>query len=285
MNTKYVLDTSALIKNPSILSKAGAVDMYIPAAVVNEWVSRARHDDSPEISALVNRAVHAGAVIYDYPLEIPLGSEFAEEIRSRLSAADSVVARLASSLANKHGVENVKVVTQDKGISRYLHGSKIGSVSAEEFLSETKSSAVDEGISEDARKYSKSQWIRFIAGIVSGIIGSALFDLAYKNADAILSSAPTAGVIVGILSAGTILFWIRENFRLHYGVTEFLVGYLMTYYTFSPLLAGSGVSVGVLLQALAGLYVMVRGLDNVGKGVEGTKFEHVWRRIFQRARA
>ena len=41
----------------------------------------------------------------------------------------------------------------------------------------------------------------------------------------------------------------------------------------------SGLSV---LQVLGGLYIMVRGLDNVGKGLVGTRLGSRWDQLFRR---
>lgn len=48
----------------------------------------------------------------------------------------------------------------------------------------------------------------------------------------------------------------------------------------SPFINYGALAVAPGLQVLAGLYVMVRGLNNVGTGPQGTKWEVAWSRIF-----
>lgn len=76
------------------------------------------------------------------------------------------------------------------------------------------------------------------------------------------------------------LYWYRERFRLSYGIFEFIVGVIMTYYIFFPNFDYSKLGPVEAIQILGGLYVMVRGLDNVGKGTEGTRIEQLWKKLF-----
>ena len=70
----------------------------------------------------------------------------------------------------------------------------------------------------------------------------------------------------------------RQNFRNpHF---EFLVGVMLTYYVFFPTFSYAALTVVEGIQIIGGLYVMVRGLDNVSKGVEGTRFEQSWKKLF-----
>ncbi|GKQ75932.1 hypothetical protein KAM447_24400 [Aeromonas caviae] len=58
------------------------------------------------------------------------------------------------------------------------------------------------------------------------------------------------------------LYWYRERFRLSYGIFEFIVGVIMTYYIFFPNFDYSKLGPVEAIQILGGLYVMVRGLNN-----------------------
>ena len=63
---------------------------------------------------------------------------------------------------------------------------------------------------------------------------------------------------------------------------EFLVGVMMAYFVFLPSFDLKTLGVIQGLQILGGLYVMVRGLDNVGQGIEeGTRLETLWNRLFE----
>jgi hypothetical protein len=72
-----------------------------------------------------------------------------------------------------------------------------------------------------------------------------------------------------ILGAGLALYAIRARFPVGYGVGELVIGSLATINVFFPTFDDQGLNRAAWLQVLAGLYVMVRGLDNIGEGLEG----------------
>jgi len=63
--------------------------------------------------------------------------------------------------------------------------------------------------------------------------------------------------------------------------TRLLLGFYAAFQVFVP---GSfdypTLSAAEWLQVLAGLYIIVRGLDNIGKGVERTSLKPAWRWVF-----
>ena len=72
----------------------------------------------------------------------------------------------------------------------------------------------------------------------------------------------TNPIIIGIFSLflGCLIYFIRYKFRFYYGLVEVLFGVIVTTKT-------SQISDGAaLLQVLAGIYVIVRGLDNMERG-------------------
>ena len=93
----------------------------------------------------------------------------------------------------------------------------------------------------------------------------------------LLTSAP--GLLIGVIACafGGLLYWFRLRYRATYGMVEMFIGAWISVNAF-PLDSVLDAAVG--LQMLGGLYVVVRGLDNVGSGVKGTRYEPNWRRIF-----
>jgi hypothetical protein len=87
-------------------------------------------------------------------------------------------------------------------------------------------------------------------------------------------------VLVAVPCIGIALYWVRERFRLLYGIFEFFVGVTMACKSLLPHLDTSGGNLTFGIKVLAGLYVAVRGLDNIGKGCEGTRLQPYWKRIF-----
>lgn len=94
------------------------------------------------------------------------------------------------------------------------------------------------------------------------------------------SNTPAIATFVGIPLLGIGLFWIRERYRLSYGIAEFAFGIFGAIAAFWPDFDYSTLDQKLSLQAAGSLYVMVRGMDNIGKGLEGTRWEGTWKRAF-----
>jgi hypothetical protein len=117
-------------------------------------------------------------------------------------------------------------------------------------------------------------------GVVAGML-TAPFGLA-------LQIRVTIGFwVVSLLFAGTALYVLRRAFRLVYGLVEIaaaigivsitfiraleLLPALIDWKQFDPL-----ASAGTFLQLAAALYVFVRGLDNVEKGLKPEWLVYGW---------
>jgi hypothetical protein len=87
-------------------------------------------------------------------------------------------------------------------------------------------------------------------------------------------------VICGIVMAAT-AFWIRKRFRLIFGLSEIAAGIFTLYQTSSVGRGGfnAGFSAGfqmyrwqlVALATLGGVYILVRGFDNIDQGWHAPK--------------
>ena len=67
---------------------------------------------------------------------------------------------------------------------------------------------------------------------------------------------------------------------MSYGIFEFLVGFVTSAYVFYPDFNYSKLSVVHGVQLVGGLYVIVRGMDSIGKGLENTRVEQAGNRAF-----
>ena len=81
----------------------------------------------------------------------------------------------------------------------------------------------------------------------------------------------TASFAVGLtaLAAGTFLFLVRLKFRFVYGLSEAVMGFVVAVYKFTQdLSANNALSANTYLVVLtAGIYLMVRGFDNMHIGL------------------
>lgn len=101
----------------------------------------------------------------------------------------------------------------------------------------------------------------------------------------VISNLKLLFIVLGIMALGFAVFLIRSHYRLLYGYIEFLVGVLSALSTILICLKKESFVYYDILGALGGFYIIVRGLDNIGKGIDkaqyvDTWFKNTWQRIF-----
>jgi hypothetical protein len=114
---------------------------------------------------------------------------------------------------------------------------------------------------------------------VSALVFAGVGVLAWDHIEEIVRTATVWGSLAALVILGTCLYALRGRFRLTYGVAELTIGFLTAAKVFAPTFNFGTVGWRDLLSILAGLYVVVRGLDNVGKALEATSYESAWRRF------
>ncbi|MCK4505018.1 MAG: twitching motility protein PilT [Candidatus Aegiribacteria sp.] len=280
MAKRYIIDTNVLIQYPHILARAGSKKIVIPRAVLDELSTRGRGKRTNGITDLIGGAVSAGVRIVNSPQDIKGEMLPSDRNAQRLTGADFDIARIAIKYAEERGQDVPCVVTGDRALACFLSTRGIRAITGSEFLGESKNERLDKKIEKSANDVVSSQKRYLAISFVLGIATSLLGTLAYSNVQRIVSTVSIWGTMVAIPLLGIYLFWYREKFRLSYGVFEFFVGVIIACYVFFPTFNYSVLSVTDGIKILGGLYVIVRGLDNIGKGVEGTRVESIWKRIF-----
>lgn len=279
MPSRYIIDTSVLLQNPQILSRAANRKIIIPKAVMEELSHRGKGSKWADITELVKSSISNGVIISVEPDNIKNDFIESDKNAQRLSGADIAIARIAISYAEE-GINAPCVVTNDKDLSYFLSIRNIKSITGSEFIIESKGDSLNKDIEDKAVKVVLSQRRYLIISFAFGVFVSFIGNLIYANINLLVSTITVCGTIIGFPILGLALFWYRENFRLSYGIFEYAVGVIMIYYIFFPTFNYSNLEVIDGIQILGALYVMVRGLDNIGKGLIGTRFEALWKKIF-----
>lgn len=280
MTIHYLLDSNAVLQTPEVLAEARHCKLLIPKAVLAKLATRGREHIRKVIGALINDAIAAGAEVIEAPPHIQCEPVASDLNAHQLNPAAMEIARTAIGLAESG--QSVCVVTLDRALDVFLASRKIRSIAPAAFLEEQKWEAADTALLTSAKSYAAEQNRYLAFNAIVGILGAAGASAVFFNAAYLLSTISVWGTALGLPLLGILLFWYRQRYRLSYGVFEFLVGVMMAYFVFLPSFDFKTLGVIQGLQILGGLYVMVRGLDNVGKGIEeGTRLESVWNRIFE----
>lgn len=280
MTVHYLLDSNAVLQTPEVLAAARHCKLLIPKAVLAKLATRGREHIRKVVGALINDAIEAGAEVIEAPPHIqrePVASDLSAH---QLNPAAMEIARTAIGLAESG--QSVCVVTLDRALDAFLASRKICSITPAAFLEEQKWVAADAALLTSAKSYSAEQSRYLAFNAIVGILGAVGASAVFFNAAYLLSTISVWGTALGLPLLGILLFWYRQRYRLSYGVFEFLVGVMMAYFVFLPSFDFKTLGVIQGLQILGGLYVMVRGLDNIGKGIEeGSRLESIWNRIFE----
>lgn len=269
---KILLDTNIILLDPTLLSKKKSdVSLIVPFPVRLELatVSFMREGVS-SISKLLDAAVKENLVQIYNLISVPT-SEPAE----KLSNTDIEIITAAQELQKID--DDVRIATEDKALANFASNIGIQSINLNQlnniFATDTD---LDSNIQKKAKSILSAQSRSLILGIIVGCLGSILVSWVWDNVEKIIGTATIWGTISLIILIGISLYSLRGRFRLQYGIFEFFFGIVIALKVFWPDFDYSKFMPINVLQIMAGIYVMVRGLDNIGKAVKGTRFAPFW---------
>ena len=280
MTDRYIIDTNVLLQYPEVLASARGKRLLIPQAVLKELQSARVLAGRSELQGTVAEALRQGVHIAALPGATEIERIASDATAQGLGGADIDIAVLAIEYVKKMGSNKVCVITADRTLAKFLSSKGIQSVTGPQFLSEQVIGKADIGILNSAKKAVSKQKRYLVISLFLGIGASLLGNMAFAHYRLIIDTFPVWGTVIGLPGLGIVLYWYRQHFRFSYGVFEFFVGAIMSYYVFVPSFDYSRLSTATALQVIGGLYVMVRGLDNIGKGTMGSWIESFWRRWF-----
>lgn len=278
---RYVLDSSSLIRRPVILAMGRARKLIVPQSVVEEVSRFGGTETKNATKKLFEMAKHEGLAVVEIPSSVEKEITFDEKELWHLSNTDIDIARIALSYADRFGRANVCVVTDDRELADFMASRGIAALHSAAFIHGVEPGSLDHKLQKSAEKLISLQWRQIVISVLLGLASSILGNLGYSHFGLIVRTISVWGVVIAVPISGLFLFWMRHRFRLSYGVFEYCVGLIMSYRTLLPHFNHAELGIAWGIQALGGLYVMVRGLDNISKGVEGTRFQAIWQKFLR----
>lgn len=275
-----ILDTNIILRHPKILGlQIPDVDFLIPLDVIEELNSRAnrRGVSFDQRIDLIQKASEDGNVSI-INTDLPAFRQFIEKFRANnLSNTDLAILAVAVNLKMKK--QEAKIASLDKEIIRFASTNGIETLTdndiellIQNFSAQKNKSSTK--LKKEILSYEKSERKTLIVGILIGIIVTSFAYLIFKNISKIVTTINVWGTVILILLSGICLFVFRERQRLSYGVVEFLVGAIAIIILFQPNdfdFSKVDFNFEFSLKILAGLYIMVRGQDNIIKAIKDTK--------------
>lgn len=277
-----ILDTNIILRRPKVLGlRTPDLRILVPLDVVQELNFRAfqRRQSFDKRIDLIEKASLEGTISI-INTDLPLFTKYLDQVRiSKLAGADVAITTLALQLLEAG--HEVIIATQDKEISRFADQNGIQVLSEadidlllNDFVEPSNLNNSGGSIQTEIVSYEKSEKWKFIRGILLGVAMSAVANLTYNYIGLIIKTINIWGTIFAILLTGILLFIFREKNRLSYGVAEFFVGVAAIILLFQPAsfdFSNIDVNLDFGIKLLGGLYIMVRGQDNIVKALRDTK--------------
>lgn len=284
----FILDTNIIIRDPAILAKGnGLIRFVIPESVLLELASYEQSRESgSRILELVRNALNHGAFQLGIPSNEALALSQLESVTTpRLSIGDFTIAKSVEYYQKQlfpSESENIFFVTDHIRLAQYVKSLGVNTIDSSALKdSLADSSSINQDVQRKATSVIFLQRKELIIGLVSGVIVSVLSNFVAANINALGNTINIWGTIALIPIVGVSLYWFRSRNRLAYGIAEVLFGLMTGLRVFIPNFDYSQLDSTGLIQVAGSLYIMVRGLDNIGKGVVGTRFEVTWKRLFR----
>lgn len=279
--TQYVLDTSAIIRNPEILSFSSQdTKLVILTPSLAELGMYSDRSGQNELQQLVNRALEAG-LVKAIDVGYPSGQNQAK--RASKAVDTSIVAYVLDQLSE--GIKTV-CVSLDKDLLVPL-AKRGAAITPDEFLNlhkknDTAVPAATIGLAE----FQHRAKIWLAVNIVASALTAVACILAYKYIDTLLKYVfvfKWTSAFVFTVMMGVFFYWIRQKYRIPYAVTEITIGIIAALTSVNvsgdfPFKIEFDVNTSIKLAG--GFYIIVRGLDNLGKGFEGRRAGIYWKRYF-----
>ena len=276
---KILLDTNLILKFPKLLGlKIPDTEFLIIKDVIDELKvnSDNRGNQYEDMTDLIIKASNKGTIeIINTSLDIY--NDHYNILDTPLLSRKKVTL-LSAALGLKQNGDIVKIATTDKRLIKSARSNDIQVISDEEienlienFIDPEKT---DSTIQSKIVSYERNEKKYLFYGILLGVTLTLLSILIYKNFQAIVYRINVWGTIILILLSGIALFIIREKQRLSYGIFELLVGMFSIIIVFQP--SDFDFSKLILnsefyIRLLGGLYIMVRGQDNMLYSIRDSK--------------
>jgi hypothetical protein len=281
---KYIVNLDSLLNHPEILLRAGNRSLVIPKSVIDEFCNETLNMSAPfaknKFQSLLRVAAEQGALINVRSNSTNKLSTIFHDGKL-LSNFNYEISSIAIDFAKNVPPSAVCVITSNPNLISILDSHGIRTISVLEFLTESANDQPNKKLQSAMEAYLISQdKDKLLFGILLSMGVLILINKSYLNISYLISLMSVWGTVIALPFIGILLFWYRQKFRFSYGVSEFFAGVLMTYYIFFPDFSYTELTTGEGIQLLGGLYVMVRGLDNISTGLVGTSMEPFWKKLF-----
>lgn len=269
-----ILDTNIIINYPELLSnKKANTKVLIPTEVIEEiyQLKNPRHKDLLDLINKASEKEYIRITDTESPIEKISG-------RSIVGQTDFTILGYAKFLQEQKN--EVVLATDDRRLQEIAKSNNIQTYSSSDLMYYFASNSTNNTeIKDDAKKIENSERWSILINIVIAILAIIVVIFIIRNFQEYLDVLTNIVWIILLIIFGFLLFEIREKRRQLYGFLEVGFAILTIVLIFYPNLILSNFD--FYLKICAGLYVMVRGLDNLYKGSENRRLGTVLKKLFR----
>jgi rRNA-processing protein FCF1 len=279
MDKILIFDTNIIISAPEVLSrKKQGVQIIVPEAVISEISYLIRKNRaSNELLILVNDAAKAGNIIIQKIEPEEFQVPFAV---TQYGISPTDVSFIAMTQFYSKSNSDCFLVTQDKRLIQAAKEYSLKCMTLDNLKQIfTKESTTNSAIKATAERYKRKELQQLFVGIIIGILLTTAIITGYHFRTFLFESMPVWITVLFLIALAAITYQIRQRLRLPYAVVEILFGLIVANKAFFPDYDWSAIGLGTWIQVFAGLYITVRGQDNLGKALENTRYQQMWCRF------
>jgi hypothetical protein len=277
------LDTSAVTSTPSVIAlRPAGVELRVPDVVVNQLSSPSGSNQPSPYSEVLSQGLTAGNLTVAATPAIPLHGRPGTYV-ARLNSRERAIITIATHRALEHHDEHVVIASSSPEIraAAKLAPGNIEVVSPEELQAKLSATGESEPTVQAAVSRARgADTRRLVIAATAGALIVSAGQAAYFYRAAIAGAIKPLGVAFVIVISAAVLYVCRQRFRLMYGVAEFLFGFTVCLAVALPNSWSIGSNWNSAASVISGIYVMVRGLDNIGIGLDGSRMNTLWTRVF-----
>ena len=272
-----VLDTHVIVADPTILARSRAdLTLVVPVAVLEQL----RQHPQTRLTELVIRAAGAGNIKIDGATDTGLVSP---DVAARIGETDRRILCVAIDYKNRDANTFLATTDQELHVAAQQHNVQtIDSVALRTLLYSRPSQ--NAGLLSDTRRFAIGQKIYAAISVLVGVGATLLFQYLIRHADVVLPKVVSFSSFAGLAAVGIVVFWLRNRFRMTYGCVESGIGAYTAKLSATPALLDPVKGEFEFLKLVGGLYVVVRGMDNIDKGIDGHPWEVHWRKLFKKSK-
>lgn len=274
-----VVDTNILILDPWVLTTySEIVRLVIPSEVAREISTLERHGRvSHELLETMIRSIESGFSLK--PALMPATSDAISNHSPRVSAVDISLIGYARALQSNK--QRVKIATEDRALDREANRQGIDTVrlpALQRLLSSTAAFELPDLREHETIKQLQRRTL--VTGAGFGFLASTLTITGIIYAKPIAVVLGPWWLLMLLPLAGISFYTLRSHKPLSYGLAEIAVGLFTSGQLLLPGSPISSYGPVQFLQIVGGIYIVVRGLDNLSKGLKGRRAETIWKLLF-----